>query len=88
MSHIEKCNLLKILEKSLYLRKTKTMTKEEFLKLAEARYDEINKLNDGNNFYNYEKDFVAIWQELGRQVIERNLSKTGNDRRKKKKDST
>ena len=64
------------------------MTKEEFLKLAEARYDEINKLNDGNNFYNYEKDFVAIWQELGRQVIERNLSKTGNDRRKKKKDST
>jgi len=84
MSHIEKCNLLKILEKSLYLRKTKTMTKEEFLKLAEARYDEINKLNEGNNFYNYEKDFVAIWQELGRQVIERNLSKTGKDRRKKK----
>ena len=60
------------------------MTKEEFLKLAESRYDEIQKLNEENNFYNYEKEFVGIWQELGRQVFEKNLSKVGNDRRKKK----
>lgn len=60
------------------------MTKEEFLKLAESRYDEITKLNEGNDFYVYEKDFVGIWQELGRQVFEKNLSETGKDRRKKK----
>lgn len=84
MSHIQKTNLLKIIEKSLYLEKNKEMTKEEYLKLAEARYDAIKKLNKGDNFYNYEKDFVSIWQELGREVIEKNLSKTGKDRRKKK----
>jgi len=60
------------------------MTKEDFLKLAESRYDEIQKLNEGDNFYNYEKEFVGIWQELGRQVFEKNLSEVGRDRRKKK----
>ena len=60
------------------------MTKAEFLKMAEARYDEIHKLNEGNDFYDYEKEFVGIWQELGKKVLEKNLSKVGKDRRKKK----
>lgn len=85
MSHIEKANLFKILDKSLYLVKNIIMTKEDFLKLAESRYDEINKLNEGNDFYVYEKEFVGIWEELGRQVFEKNLSEVGKDRRKKKK---
>ena len=61
------------------------MTKAEFLKLAEARYDEIHQLNEGNDFYDYEKDFVSIWQELGKQVLEKNLSELSTDRRKKKR---
>jgi len=60
------------------------MTKEDFLKLAESRYDEIQKLNEGSDFYNYEKEFIGIWQELGRQVFEKNLSEVSKDRRKKK----
>lgn len=84
MSPTKKTKLLKIVEKSFIFEKKTVMTKEEFLKLAEARYDQIHKLNEGTDFYNYEKEFVLLWQELGRQVIEKNLSKVGNDRRKKK----
>lgn len=61
------------------------MTKEEFLKLAEKRYAEISELNEGKDMYIYEKDFVEIWQKLGREVFEKNLSSPGKDRRKKKR---
>lgn len=60
------------------------MTKSEFLKMAASRYDEIHKLNDGDDFYDYEKEFVGIWQELGKHVLEKNLSELSKDRRKKK----
>lgn len=60
------------------------MTKEEFMQLAEARYDELQALNKLDNFYDYEKEFVNIWQGLGRQVLEKNLGELPGDKRKKK----
>lgn len=60
------------------------MTKEEFLALAEARYDALQKLNKLNSFYDYEKQFVDLWRELGRQVLEQNLGPVPTNRRKKK----
>lgn len=60
------------------------MTKEEFLALAEKRYDALQDLNKLNNFYDYEKQFVHIWQELGRTVLENNLGAVPTNRRKKK----
>ena len=60
------------------------MTREEFLALADKRYDELQALNKLDNFYDYEKEFVGIWQELGRSVLESNLGKLPEDRRKKK----
>jgi len=60
------------------------MTKEEFLALAEARYDALQKLNKLNSFYDYEKQFVDLWRELGRQVLEQNLGAVPTNRRKKK----
>ena len=59
------------------------MTKEEFLKLAANRYDSLQALNKLDNFYDYEKEFVGIWKDLGQQVLETNIGNVPNDRRKK-----
>lgn len=60
------------------------MTREEFHQLADDRYDNLQALNKINNFYDYEKEFEHIWKDLGRVVLETNLSKLSADRRKKK----
>jgi hypothetical protein len=60
------------------------MTKDEFLHLAGNRYDELQALNKIDNFYDYEKGFVGIWQSLGRSVLEKNLGAVPKDKRKKK----
>ena len=60
------------------------MTREEFLALASERYDALQSLNELDNFYDYEKNYLAIWRDLGREVLERNLGDVPKDRRKKK----
>jgi len=35
-------------------------------------------------FYDYQQSFEQIWLDLGRQVLEKNLSEVPDDRRKKK----
>lgn len=60
------------------------MTREEFAKLADAKYDEINALKEQPTLLDYEQGFVEIWQELGRQVLQKDLGAPGKDRRKKR----
>jgi uncharacterized membrane protein len=60
------------------------MTKAEYLEAAARRYDELQALNKIDNFYDYEKEFVSIWQDLGREVLENNLGELVKDKRKKK----
>lgn len=60
------------------------MKKEEFLALAEQRYDALQKLNKLDSFYDYEKLFVELWRDLGREVLEKNLGDVPTNRRKKK----
>jgi uncharacterized membrane protein len=62
-----------------------TMTEEEFLALARQKYQELQQLKTKPTLYDYEKSFDEIWQELGRQVLEKNLSNVPVDRRKKKR---
>ncbi|MDR1895509.1 MAG: hypothetical protein LBR10_01810 [Prevotellaceae bacterium] len=61
------------------------MTREEYLALAASRYDELEKLKEKDNFYDYEKGFDEIWRDLGRQYMETRLNEksTTSDRRKK-----
>ena len=61
-----------------------SMTESDFLALAQKRYANLQALNQIDNFYDYEKEFETIWRELGRVVLENNLSKLSADRRKKK----
>jgi len=63
------------------------MTKEEYLSMAESHYEELKELGKLDNFYDYEKGFDAIWQDLGRKCLERSLQEqtsVSRDRRKKK----
>lgn len=52
---------------------------------AAARYDELQALNKLDDFYDYEVEFVKIWQGLGREVLEKNIGNLPGDKRKKKK---
>jgi hypothetical protein len=60
------------------------MNKEEFLKLAEKRWESINDLSQETNFYDYESKFDQIWVDLGKEILEASISNKGQDRRKKK----
>ena len=60
------------------------MTESDFMALAQKRYAELQALNKIDNFYDYEKEFDSLWRDLGREVLESNLSNLSADRRKKK----
>ncbi len=60
------------------------MTKAEYLELASQRYDKFKELNKIDNFYNYEVEFVNILNDLGREILEKNLGTLAKDKRKKK----
>lgn len=60
------------------------MTKEQYLAAAEARYDELKALGKLDSFYDYEVEFVKIWQDLGRQVLQDSIGALSKDKRKKK----
>lgn len=59
------------------------ITKDEFISLAEKKYEEIKKLEGTPSFYDYEKAFDEIWIEFGRDAFEKSISKVSKDRRKK-----
>jgi hypothetical protein len=60
------------------------MTKAEYLELAAQRYDKFRELNKMDNFYDYEVAFVKILDDLGREILEKNLGELVKDKRKKK----
>lgn len=64
------------------------MTKQEFLEAAASRYDELQALNKVTDFYDYEVEFVRIWRELGKEVLEKNIGELSRDKRKKKPHDT
>ena len=61
------------------------MTEANFVALAQKRYAELQALNKIDNFYDYEKEFELLWRNLGREVLEANISNVPADRRKKKR---
>lgn len=64
------------------------MTEDEYVALARQKYHDLQQLKTQPTFYDYEKSFDTIWQDLGRQVLEKSLSNLPADRRKKKDEHT
>lgn len=60
------------------------MTEDEYVALARQKYQDLQQLKSKPTFYDYEKSFDEIWQDLGRKVLEKSLSDLPADRRKKK----
>jgi hypothetical protein len=60
------------------------MSESEYVELARQKYQELQALKSRPTFYDYAKRFVDIWQDLGRQVLEKSLSEVRKNRRKKK----
>lgn len=61
------------------------MSKEEYLKLAESKWPELEQLDQEKDFYEYERKFEQIMRELSRVVLEQKVSTPGENRRKKTK---
>ena len=59
------------------------MTKSEFMALCEARWSSLETVSQ-DNLYDLEKEFSAIWQELGKDVLEKQIGDVPQDHRKKK----
>jgi hypothetical protein len=60
------------------------MTEDEYVALARQKYQYLQQLKSKPTFYDYEKAFDEIWQNLGRQILEKSLSNMPSDRRKKR----
>ena len=69
----------------LHQNKEAMLTEEKFVELARKQYHQIHQLQQVNSFYEYEKAFINIWNEFGRQTIQESISSTTKDRRTKKK---
>ena len=61
------------------------MTKEEYLQIAATKWEALESLQTEQSFYEYEKRFDGIMQDLNRELLERSISEVPTDRRKKKK---
>ena len=64
--------------------KLKAMTKEEYLELCSKNWEALQAATSKNNLYDLEKDFRNNWENLGREVLEKQLGELPNDHRKKK----
>jgi oligoendopeptidase F len=63
------------------------MTKEEYLAMESGRYEEIESLKAKDNFYDYEKSFDQIWQDLGRLYLENHMNEQSSTRDQRKKNA-
>ena len=59
------------------------MTREDYLKLADARWPELEALEAKGDFYTYEKRFAQIMKELELSVLQAHIGEVPRDHRKK-----
>lgn len=58
------------------------MTREEFFKLADSKWTEIESLQQ-KDFYEFEKKFESLMVEMSRMALEGVLGEVPKDHRKK-----
>ena len=60
------------------------MTKAEFMEKIGQHWDELQKLHQHDNLYDFEKEFARIAMEMNREALEALLGRVSKDHRKKK----
>lgn len=60
------------------------MTKEEYLELCTKKWESLESASHKDNLYDLEKEFRIVWDDLGREVLEKQFGELPNDHRKKK----
>ena len=61
------------------------MTKEAYLALAAAQYDELRSIGQEPSFYTLEEKFDQLWTALGRSVLEQTLGPVPANQQKKQR---
>jgi len=62
------------------------MTEQQFIEICKAKYGLVSELDHIDDFYEREKRFAAIMQDLNRELLQKSISDTKTtDRRKKKR---
>jgi len=59
------------------------MSKEAYLALAAAQYDELRAIGQEPDFYTLEEKFDQLWTALGRSVLEQALGPVPANKQKK-----
>jgi hypothetical protein len=59
------------------------MTKEAYLALAAAQYDELRSIGQEPDFYTLEEKFDQLWTALGRSVLKQTLGPVPANQQKK-----
>ena len=59
------------------------MTKEAYLALAAAQYEELHRIGQEPDFYTLEEQFDRVWTALGRSVLEQTLGPVPANKQKK-----
>ena len=59
------------------------MSKEAYLALAAAQYDELRAIGQEPDFYTLEEKFDQLWTALGRSVLEQTLGPVPANKQKK-----
>jgi hypothetical protein len=61
------------------------LTKEEYMALADQKYEQLHDLKNKTTLLDHEQAFETIWMDLGKQVLQKTISQPKLDRRKKKR---
>ena len=59
------------------------MTKEAYLALAAAQYEELRSIGQEPDFYTLEEKFDQLWTALGRSVLEQTVGPVPANKQKK-----
>ena len=59
------------------------MTKEAYLSLAAAQYEELTRISQVPDFYTLEEQFDQLWTSFGRSVLEQTLGPVPTNKQKK-----
>ena len=60
------------------------MTKEAYLALAAAQYEQLRAIGQEPDFYTLEEKFDQLWTALGRSVLEQTLGPVPANKQKKR----